>query len=196
MKWVNSAIEVSKDIWTLVVGLAITGKYFVSPHRTTYYPRETVDKSDADTFRGPIELVGTEKDPTTPTCISCLMCVQACPGGCITVKKQPPPVMTPEEQKAFDDAVARGEKPKKPAAPKNPAVYHYNFTYCSLCGCCVEACPVGSIRFSHEIYLAGSRREDFHLDLLARLKRTAANKAAPKKAAPGSGQSSKKEDSP
>ncbi|GHV50085.1 NADH-quinone oxidoreductase subunit I 1 [Deltaproteobacteria bacterium] len=171
-------IDAAKGIWSLLVGLAITGKYFVSSKKTTHYPRETVEKPAADSFRGHIELVGSPKDPATPKCISCLLCVQACPSNCISVKKSPAPAMTAEEKKAFDEAAARGENPKKPSAPKNPAEYHYNYTYCSLCACCVEACPVNSIRFSHELYLAGTRREDFNIDLLARLKRTAKKTAA------------------
>ena len=174
---------VVQGLWSLVVGLAITGRYAVSRHKTVRYPFKVVDKGDTETFRGPIELVGLPKDPATPKCISCMLCVQACPSGCITVKKSPAPVMTPEQQKAFDEATARGENPKKPAAPRNPAVYNYDFTYCSLCACCVEACPVNSIKFSHELYLAGTRREDFNLDLLARLKRLAAKNEAEKAAA-------------
>ncbi len=173
-----------KGLWSLVVGLFITGKYFCSPTLTTFYPRQTVDPEAESSYRGPIELVGSPKDPATPKCISCMLCVQACPSGCITVKKSPAPAMTPEEQKAFDEAVARGENPKKPAAPKNPSLWHYDFTLCSLCACCVEACPVDSIAFSHELYLAGRRREDFTMDLLARLKRTAAKQAAKKAAEP------------
>lgn len=179
---VTYVTDLLKGIWSLLVGLAITGKYFVSRHKTVHYPRKVIEKENTDSFRGPIELVGSAKDPATPKCISCMLCVQACPSGCIAVKKQPAPVMTPEQQQAFDEAVARGESPKKPTAPKNPGEYVYDFTYCSLCACCVEACPVDSIRFSHEIYLAGTRREDFKIDLLARLKRTTAKEAAQKAA--------------
>lgn len=179
----KSLINAVKGVWSLLVGLNITGRYILKPWRTTFYPREVVEKEATDSFRGPIELVGLPKDPKTPKCISCMLCVQACPSNCITVKKSPAPVMTPEQQKEFDEAVARGENPKKPAAPKNPSLWHYDFTYCSLCACCVEACPVGSIKFSHELYLAGTRREDFNLDLLARLKRTAEKEAALKAAA-------------
>ena len=187
MKCIQCVIEYTWDLvqrlWSLVVGLLITGRFFASRHKTVHYPRKVIEKENTDSFRGPIELVGTPKDPTTPKCISCMLCVQACPSGCISVKKQAAPKMTPEEQKAFDEATARGESPKKPAAPRNPGEYVYDFTYCSLCACCVEACPVNSIRFSHEIYLAGTRREDFKVDLLARLKRTAAKQAAEKAAA-------------
>lgn len=181
---IDTAKSTILGIWSLLVGLFITGKYFVSPKKTVYYPREVIRKEDTEAFRGPIELVGLPKDPSTPKCISCMLCVQACPSNCITVKRSAAPAMTPEQQKAFDEAVERGENPKKPAAPKNPSVYHYDFTYCSLCACCVEACPVNSIRFSHEMYLSGLRREDFNMDLLARLKRTAAKaEAAPEKPA-------------
>ena len=187
MSCVNCLIDTAKKtvlgIWSLVVGLFITGKYFVSRKRTVYYPREVVRKEDTEAFRGPIELIGLPKDPATPKCISCMLCVQACPSNCISVKRSPAPVMTPEQQKEFDEATARGENPKKPAAPKNPAEYHYDFTYCSLCACCVEACPVNSIRFSNELYLSGTRREDFDMDLLARLKRTAKAKSSPDKEA-------------
>ncbi len=171
---------VVQGLWSLIVGLFITGRYALSRHKTVRYPFKVVERERTDTFRGPIELVGLPKDPATPKCISCMLCVQACPSGCITVKKQAAPVMTPEQQKAFDEAVARGENPKKPTAPRNPAVYTYDFTYCSLCACCVEACPVNSIKFSHELYLAGTRREDFNIDLLARLKRLAAENEAGK----------------
>lgn len=179
---VNSLADVVKGLWSLVVGLFITGRFALSRHKTVRYPFAVVEKENTETFRGPIELVGTAKDPSTPKCISCMLCVQACPSNCISVKKQAPPKMTPEQQKEFDEATARGENPKKPAAPRNPAEYHYDFTYCSLCACCVEACPVDSIKFSNELYLAGTRREDFNMDLLARLKRTA-KKAAAEKAA-------------
>lgn len=175
---VKGAADTAKGLWSLVVGLAVTGKYFVSRHKTVYYPREVIEKENTQNFRGPIELVGLPKDPATPKCISCMLCVQACPSNCISVKRSPAPVMTPEQQKEFDEAAARGENPKKPAAPKNPGAYEYDFTYCSLCACCIEACPVNSIAFSHELYLSGTRREDFKIDLLARLKRQAANAPA------------------
>ncbi|MDR2826290.1 MAG: 4Fe-4S ferredoxin, partial [Deltaproteobacteria bacterium] len=86
---------------------------------------------------------------------------------------------TPEEEKALSEAEARGESVKRPAAPKNPASWTYDFTHCSLCACCIESCPVKSIRFSNEMYIAGTSRSDFHYDLLARLKRLA--KKAPAK---------------
>lgn len=166
------------QIWSLLVGLGITGKYIFKRDVTVYYPRQTVAKEDMVTFRGPIELIGLDADPATPRCISCMLCAQACPSNCITVTKSPAPKPTEEEKQAMAEAEARGEKVKKPSAPKYPAGWTYNFTLCSLCGSCVESCPVDSIRFSNNIYLAGTSRQDFHFDLLARLRRLALKNAS------------------
>jgi NADH-quinone oxidoreductase subunit I len=165
------------EIWGMVIGLSITGKYLLSRDVTVYYPRQTVAPKDALSFRGHIELVGLDDNPETPRCVSCLLCVQACPSGCITVTKSKAPAPTEEQLAAMEEAKARGEKPKAPAAPKYPAQWLYDHTLCSLCGMCVEACPADSIRFSHNIYLAGTSADDFRLNLLARLKRRAGEEA-------------------
>ena len=44
-----------------------------------------------------------------------------------------------------------------------------DFTRCSLCGSCVEACKFDALEFSKEYNLASTRKEDFHFDLLQRL---------------------------
>lgn len=158
------------DLWSLIVGLQITGKYFCQRQVTVHYPRKEIDPEINKTYRGHIELVASPKDPTKPKCISCLMCVTACPSGCITVVKSKPPKLSPEEEQAIKDAEARGEKVKKPSAPKEPAQWKYDFSLCSLCATCIEACAVDSIRFSNELYVVGTSRNDFKYDLLARLK--------------------------
>lgn len=171
-------INVFKGLWSLLVGLRVTGEFFVRRNITVHYPRQVVPKEASESFRGPIELVGTVKDPATPRCISCMMCVQACPSGCIKVVKGKPPKLTPEQEAEFAAAEARGEKVKRPGAPKNPSVYEYDFSYCSLCACCIEACPVDSIRFSNELYISGTSRDDFRYDLLSRLERKAKQDAS------------------
>ena len=44
-----------------------------------------------------------------------------------------------------------------------------DFTKCSLCGSCVEACRDGAIRYSHEYNLASTNKEDYVMDLFKRL---------------------------
>jgi NADH-quinone oxidoreductase subunit I len=154
-------------LWSLIVGLRVTGRFFVSPQITVHYPRKTVDT--ISTFHGPIELVPNPKDPTKPKCIVCMQCASACPSNCFTLVMKPAPKPTPEELEAQKEAEARGEKAAKKAPPKEPATFIYDFTLCSLCGTCVEACPVGSLRFSNDSYLAAPDRKAFVYDLLARL---------------------------
>ena len=171
-----------KDLWSLIVGLKITGQNSIMPQRTVHYPRETVGPERLEGYRGHIELVGGPKTPGIPKCISCMMCMTSCPSKCITVIKQKAPKPTDEEVQAMKAAEEKGEKAKKPKAPKNPAKFLYDYSLCSLCGTCVENCPVKSIRFSSNVYYAVTDRKNLKLDLLDRLAKQAA--ASPRAEAP------------
>lgn len=170
--------KICGGLWSLVVGLGVTFRAFVRPQVTVHYPRTTLDDAELLTYRGPVELQGKDDAPATPRCISCGMCAMNCPSSCLVVVKQKAPKPTPEQKQAMQDAEARGEKVKKPAAPKDPASFAYDFSLCSLCGTCVESCPVDSLRFSNDIYQAGFDRNDFQFDLLARLRGQATSRSA------------------
>jgi len=146
-----------KGLYSLLVGLWITGRHalgpfpawlglagpkFGYPQLTIHYPRQTIRDEDLVTFRGPVELVPGADDPAQSRCISCQMCVRACPSACLTVVK------------------GEGKTPKE---------WRSDFSLCSLCGTCVEVCPAGALRFSHDIYWVVEKREDLVRDLLARL---------------------------
>ena len=153
--------EVS-GLWSLVVGLRVTGGLFLKDQVTVHYPRQGVD--NIESFRGPIELVESPDDPGRPRCIACMTCVSACPHGCIdVVKKRPPKV---EEQVTKGEGPNQSEGEKK--VTKGPGRFVYDYTRCCLCGLCVENCPVHSIRFSNRAYLAGVDKNDFLFDLLGR----------------------------
>ena len=156
-----------KKLFSLVVGLLVTGGNLGRRTITVHYPRQQVDNMTS--FRGPLQLLPGIKDPAVPRCISCLMCMNTCPSQCITVIKQKTPKPTPAQQQAMAEAEARGEKIKKPVAPKTPAVFTYDFSLCSLCGLCTEVCPVEALGFSCDVYMVARRRDDLKLDLLARL---------------------------
>ncbi len=157
-------------IWSLIVGLRVTGKYFFSRQVTVHYPRQTV--KNIDSFHGPVELVAKPENPEKPKCIVCLQCAGACPSGCLTVERKNPPKPTPEEMQAQKEAEARGEKVKK-TAPKELEKFIYDYTLCSLCGTCVETCPVNSLRFSSRAYLASTDKQSFVYDLLGQLREKA-----------------------
>jgi NADH-quinone oxidoreductase subunit I len=72
------------------------------------------------------------------------MCQKACPSQCITVE---------------------GEKPEG-GKRKVPTQFTLDFTACSLCGLCVESCRFNAIRYSRVYNLAGTRKEEFLMDLL------------------------------
>ncbi len=140
----NAIAEVYTGLKSLFIGMRITIGQFFQPTVTVHYPYETLKIPPR--FRGHIELV---RDPATgqPKCFVCKLCEKACPSDCITVE---------------------GIKPEG-AKRKTVTSYRLDFTKCSLCGSCVEACRDGAIRFSREYNLASTRKEDFVMDLFQRL---------------------------
>jgi NADH-quinone oxidoreductase subunit I len=171
-----------KGLWSLVVGLKITGVEIWKPWLTVHYPRQEVDNVVG--FRGHIELVGCDDDPCLPRCIMCRKCVEACPSGCISLRVQTPS----EERRTADEGLLLGpgvvsphsthQKPPPARIKRVLDVYRVNYSLCSLCGLCVQSCPVDAIRFSKNVYLVGTSRGEFDIDLLARLRSRSAEKSA------------------
>jgi len=140
----NLLLETFAGLKSLFIGMRITLGQFFKPTITVHYPHETL-KIPAR-FRGHIELV---RDPATgkPKCFVCKLCEKACPSDCITVE---------------------GAKPEG-AKRKMVTNYRLDFTKCSLCGSCVEACRDGAIRLSRQYNLASTSKEEFIMDLFQRL---------------------------
>lgn len=166
MSKIFSALRPITDLWSLVVGLKITGRFVTKKTVTVHYPRKTVETAALESFSGPIQLIAMEKDPTKSKCIACMMCVNACPSACITIVKAKAPVLTEEQEKALEEAEARGEDVKRPTAPREPVIWINDFSLCSLCSICIEVCPTQCIEFSHDVYLAGFDRDVAMRDLL------------------------------
>lgn len=148
--------EVFGGLKSLFTGMRITMGQFFKPSVTVQYPHQTLPIPPR--FRGHIELV---KDPETgrAVCYACKLCEKACPSDCIIVEG------------------AKLEEAKKKSVSK----YVLDFTKCSLCGSCVEACRDGAIRFSREYNLASLTKDEFLMDLFHRLQEEsgAAATAAP-----------------
>ncbi len=144
----NPFSEIAGGLKSLLIGLKITLGQFFKPIVTVQYPHETL-KIPAR-FRGHIELV---RSPETgkALCFVCKLCEKACPSDCITVE---------------------GIKPEG-AKRKTVTSYRLDFTKCSLCGSCVEACRDGAIRFSREYNLASLNKDDYIMDLFKRLEKEA-----------------------
>jgi NADH-quinone oxidoreductase subunit I len=140
----NSLKEIATGFNSLITGMRITLGQFFKTNVTVQYPHESLKMPER--FRGHIELV---RDPDTgkAVCFACKLCERACPSDCITV-----------EGAKLDGA-------KK----KSVTQYVLDFTKCSLCGSCVEACRDGAIRYSHQYNLASTNKEDYVMDLFKRL---------------------------
>jgi NADH-quinone oxidoreductase subunit I len=140
----NSLKEIATGFNSLLTGMRITIGQFFKTNVTVQYPHESLKMPER--FRGHIELV---RDPETgkALCFACKLCERACPSDCITV-----------EGAKLDGA-------KK----KSVTNYILDFTKCSLCGSCVEACRDGAIRYSHDYNLASTKKEDYIMDLFKRL---------------------------
>ena len=135
---------------SLLIGMGITFREFFKPTVTVQYPYQTLKMSAR--FRGHIELIADEAGK--PKCVVCGMCERACPSACISLGS------------VSVEVEVDGKIKKKKVLSK----YELDFTKCSLCGQCVESCNFEALEFSKEYNLASTRKEDFHFDLLKRLK--------------------------
>ncbi len=144
----RAIMEVASGLRSLATGMRITLGQFFKPSVTVHYPHKALKMPPR--FRGHIELV---RDPNTgkAVCYACKLCERACPSDCIIV----------------DGAKLDGAK------KKSVSQYQLDFTKCSLCGSCVEACRDGAIRFSREYNLASLNKDDYVMDLFKRLENEA-----------------------
>ena len=179
-------------LWSLIVGLKITGIELCKPWITTRYPYREVE--NLSSFRGHIELVAKDDEPVAPRCVICWTCSDVCPSRCISIRAH---VVGEDAVAHASDgglllAPAVSSPHSRHSAPAPERIeraldsFQLNYSLCSLCGLCVQNCPAEAIRFSRNFYLVGTSRQDFQIDLLARLKsqaRTAAADAACDRAA-------------
>lgn len=233
MQCLDTVRKRAKSLWSLVVGLRVTGDNMLRPQITVHYPRRTVESLEG--YRGHVELLGKPGNPAEPKCICCMMCVTSCPSQCITVQAReeapakaespspaaqapaakaaavapagaeravehggrlipqtkdgivPPPDLAGDKP-AGKAAAKGGDKPAKKAAKKAPGVWSLDFTLCSLCGTCVAVCPVQSLGYSSNVYIASRAKGDYVMDLLARLREQAGAAGAGQGAAPAGGE--------
>ncbi|GAB6154690.1 NADH-quinone oxidoreductase subunit I [Desulfosporosinus burensis] len=120
----------------LLKGLSITIKRFLGPNLTEYYP-EVKPNLPARTRCSMV--LEPEK------CISCGLCVNACPNQVIDLTSE------------------KDEKNKKVLQ-----IYHMNMGRCLLCGLCTEACPTKALKLCQVYENAVYHREELLWDMIAR----------------------------
>jgi len=113
-------------------GLGLTLKYMFSPAVTVQYPFEKLTLSGL--YRGALAF-------HPEICISCDMCVRACPSACITLHSE----RNPETKR------------------KDLKWYRIDFAKCNFCRLCEEICPtkVKSVHHTKEYEMTFSDRKDF-----------------------------------
>lgn len=113
---------------SLIKGMAVTGKEFVTPKITERYPENREEHLWPGRFRA-ILVLKYDKDGNHK-CIACGTCERNCPNGTITV-----------ETKMVDTPA--GTKKKKLDR------YIYDLGSCTFCQLCVTTCPTDALEFSN-----------------------------------------------
>lgn len=130
--------SLGSGIASLVKGLAVTGKEFVTPKITECYPENRNEQVAAPRFRAELHFVYNEDG--THRCICCGSCERACPNGTISIESKM--VTTPA-----------GTKKKKLAK------YFYDLGSCTFCQLCVTNCPTDAIAFDNDFEQAVFTRD-------------------------------------
>lgn len=121
--------SLGKGITSLVKGLEVTGKEFVTPKITERYPENRENMNVSPRFRAVLEFVydaeGNHK------CIACGTCERNCPNGTITVETKMVDTWDCKKKKKLDK-------------------YVYDLGSCTFCQLCVTSCPTDAIRFNND----------------------------------------------
>ncbi len=123
---------------SLIQGLSVTGKEFVTPKITEYYPEDRKTYKWPERFRAILELVydaeGNHK------CIACGTCERVCPNGTITLETKMVDTWDGKKKKKLDK-------------------YIYDLGSCTFCNLCVINCPTDALAFSNDFEQAAFTRD-------------------------------------
>lgn len=130
--------SLGSGIVSLIKGMQVTGKEFVTPKITERYPEDRETRHVPERFRAILELVYDKEG--NHKCIACGTCERVCPNG--TIKLETKMVDTPA-----------GTKKKKLDK------YFYDLGSCTFCQLCVTNCPTSALAFSNDFEQAVFTRE-------------------------------------
>ena len=122
---------------SLIKGLQVTGKEFVTPKITERYPENRHTHVRPDRFRAQLQLVYDSEGKHK--CIACGTCERVCPNGTITL-----------ETKMVDTLTGKKKKLVK---------YQYDLGSCTFCQLCVQNCPTDALAFSNDFEQATFTRD-------------------------------------
>lgn len=120
--------SLGSGLLSLVKGMQVTGKEFLTPKITERYPENRESHEWPSRFRAILELKYDKEG--NHKCIACGTCERVCPNGTITL-----------ETKLVD--TPQGTKKKKLDN------YFYDLGSCTFCQLCVTNCPTDALEFSN-----------------------------------------------
>lgn len=129
---------VGKGLSSLIKGMEVTGKEFVTPKITECYPENRAELEIPERFRAELTLKYDEQG--RHKCIGCGICQMNCPNG--TIKLVTKMVELPD-----------GKKKRKLDK------YLYDLGSCTFCMLCVTTCPQNALEFSNDFEQAVFTRD-------------------------------------
>lgn len=154
--------SVGSGIKSLVLGMGVTGKEFVTPKITEQYPENRDTLQIADRFRAELTLIYDEQG--RHKCIGCGICQMNCPNGTITLQTKMVDLPDGKKKKVLDK-------------------YMYDLGSCTFCMLCVSTCPQGALEFSNDFEQSVFTREKLVKELNAGLENPPIQAPKPRPAA-------------
>ncbi len=121
--------EVGKGLKSLVTGMAVTGKEFVTPKVTEQYPENRATLNIADRFRAELTLKYDAQGHHK--CIACGICQMNCPNGTIQLTTKMVELPDGKKKRKLDK-------------------YMYDLGSCTFCMLCVTTCPQDALEFTND----------------------------------------------
>ena len=130
--------SLGSGIASLLKGMQVTGKEFITPKITEKYPEDREKVQVPDRFRAILQLKydadGNHK------CIACGICQRNCPNGTISITTKMVPTFDGKQKRKLDK-------------------YIYDLGSCTFCQLCVTTCPQNALEFSNDFEQAVFTRE-------------------------------------
>ena len=130
--------EVGTGLKSLVTGMAVTGKEFVTPKITEQYPENRQDLKISDRFRAELTLIYDSEG--RHKCIACSICQMNCPNGTIHLETKMVELPDGKKKRKLDK-------------------YMYDLGSCTFCMLCVTSCPQNALEFSNDFEQAVFERD-------------------------------------
>lgn len=130
--------SLGSGIASLLKGMQVTGKEFITPKITEKYPEDREKVHVPDRFRAVLQLKydadGNHK------CIACGICQRNCPNGTISVLTKMVPTFDGKQKRKLDK-------------------YIYDLGSCTFCQLCVTTCPQDALEFTNDFEQAVFTRD-------------------------------------